>query len=122
MAALIVLFVVSIAVGIVAQAWRGHTGTVWGLVTVLLGLVSFVFLEFTVGVRGMPQEVDQRDIVFVHVIMVNGPVAVIMGLAACFLPKRTKAAPPAKRFPCPNCRELVLAGAKVCPHCQRDLP
>ena len=60
MVALIVLFVVSIAVGIVAQAWRGHTGAVWGLVTFLLGFISFVFWESTVGVRGMPmpQEVD----------------------------------------------------------------
>ena len=120
--ALIALVLVSVAIGGLAQLWRGHTAAVWGLVTFALGFVWFLVAGLAGGLAGISVQHDELVVGITYVVMVNGPVAVVMGLIVCVLPKRATAPPAAARTPCPFCAEPVLAAAKVCPHCRKDLP
>lgn len=51
------------------------------------------------------------------------PIALVHALVASSTPKAgEKRAAAEGRKKCPFCAEMIKAEAKVCPHCQRDLP
>ena len=104
----------AVAIGVLAQKWKGRTGALWGFLTALLVLgFQFMFGMADTGMR-MSGEYE-RFSPTVHLITdftltIMAPLG-IMGLIVATLPRKGGA------MTCPRCAERIQAAARVCRHC-----
>ena len=85
------LLVAGIFVGILAQKWKGRTGAIWGIVTVLLGIPWWLFGSAAVIInelQGLEQEVGTIAMDITTFSFIGGPVFVVMALIVATLPNK----------------------------------
>lgn len=110
-------------VGWVAQVWKGRLGAFWMLVAMAVVGFGGQWMTGLMADRYDPAEWAQSGIRQPVYIIAHAVPAVLVLLAVTVVPRKRQ--PEGPKLPtddrlrrkCPHCAEMILAEARVCPHC-----
>ncbi|MFC1621423.1 hypothetical protein ACFL2G_03865 [Candidatus Omnitrophota bacterium] len=118
------LIVVStcIIIGIVAQKVKQRTGAFWGFFTFIAILPMWLFLQVALPVASPEMYIGKAgQLMYISIaVIVSIVVGIVMFLIILTLPNKSKTVDKTKK--CPYCAETVKIEAKICKHCDKELP
>jgi len=110
-------FLAGLIIGVIAQVGRGRIGVLWFVSTTLGGYGAWFILHTMMAEAQPARLLDQS---FLDAMFLAAAIAafVVAAIVLFTLPRRASSRP---TFKCPHCAELILAEAKVCRFCGREI-